>query len=109
MIRRPPRSTLFPYTTLFRSLQLIILIGLRFPAKSDFGHVKLELRLAFVRDELDVIEIRVAWNASASPPIFRHQMHAGKASLLHQGSDIDLIMMPCPVVCQFNSDGGVDS
>src|SRR2546430_9816331 len=24
MIRRPPRSTLFPYTTLFRSLQLLI-------------------------------------------------------------------------------------
>src|SRR5438034_2433003 len=23
MIRRPPRSTLFPYTTLFRSLQLV--------------------------------------------------------------------------------------
>src|SRR2546425_13152767 len=26
MIRRPPRSTLFPYTTLFRSLQSVILI-----------------------------------------------------------------------------------
>src|SRR3989442_12858202 len=25
MIRRPPRSTLFPYTTLFRSVQLILL------------------------------------------------------------------------------------
>src|SRR2546425_7974010 len=25
MIRRPPRSTLFPYTTLFRSLTLLIL------------------------------------------------------------------------------------
>src|SRR2546426_7015184 len=25
MIRRPPRSTLFPYTTLFRSLQLLFL------------------------------------------------------------------------------------
>src|SRR5256885_5709897 len=24
MIRRPPRSTLFPYTTLFRSIQLIL-------------------------------------------------------------------------------------
>src|SRR2546422_11426800 len=24
MIRRPPRSTLFPYTTLFRSLQMLI-------------------------------------------------------------------------------------
>src|SRR2546430_8216550 len=27
MIRRPPRSTLFPYTTLFRSLALIRLSG----------------------------------------------------------------------------------
>src|SRR2546421_11695303 len=31
MIRRPPRSTLFPYTTLFRSF---ILLGLRGQAKS---------------------------------------------------------------------------
>src|SRR5256885_12855867 len=28
MIRRPPRSTLFPYTTLFRSLEAILLGGL---------------------------------------------------------------------------------
>src|SRR3712207_7947089 len=27
MIRRPPRSTLFPYTTLFRSIGIIALIG----------------------------------------------------------------------------------
>src|SRR2546425_5684032 len=27
MIRRPPRSTLFPYTTLFRSLLLVVLSG----------------------------------------------------------------------------------
>src|SRR5260370_20419868 len=27
MIRRPPRSTLFPYTTLFRSLSLLLQIG----------------------------------------------------------------------------------
>src|SRR5690349_22445389 len=33
MIRRPPRSTLFPYTTLFRSLHL-------------FGRERLDLRLA---------------------------------------------------------------
>jgi len=26
MIRRPPRSTLFPYTTLFRSLFVVILL-----------------------------------------------------------------------------------
>src|SRR3712207_7887171 len=27
MIRRPPRSTLFPYTTLFRSVVLLLLVG----------------------------------------------------------------------------------
>src|SRR2546430_11266694 len=27
MIRRPPRSTLFPYTTLFRSLMLLLFAG----------------------------------------------------------------------------------
>src|SRR5256885_7334079 len=34
MIRRPPRSTLFPYTTLFRSvngLVLLIRVGLKWP------------------------------------------------------------------------------
>src|SRR2546426_8988464 len=29
MIRRPPRSTLFPYTTLFRSLALLLTAALR--------------------------------------------------------------------------------
>src|SRR3712207_7188239 len=29
MIRRPPRSTLFPYTTLFRSRRLAALVGRR--------------------------------------------------------------------------------
>src|SRR5256885_10812954 len=28
MIRRPPRSTFFPYTTLFRSLLVLVLVGL---------------------------------------------------------------------------------
>src|SRR5256885_11382331 len=30
MIRRPPRSTLFPYTTLFRSFGLLSVLGLCF-------------------------------------------------------------------------------
>src|SRR3712207_7684915 len=29
MIRRPPRSTLFPYTTLFRSLVPLAMVGVR--------------------------------------------------------------------------------
>src|SRR3989475_8261816 len=35
MIRRPPRSTLFPYTTLFRSLHDETLGGLRVPDVAD--------------------------------------------------------------------------
>ena len=27
MIRRPPRSTLFPYTTLFRSIHIVVVTG----------------------------------------------------------------------------------
>src|SRR5688572_29407415 len=45
MLRQPPRSTLFPYTTLFRSLirnrYQVVIIGLhnfaRFPGSNNFG------------------------------------------------------------------------
>src|SRR2546428_3627548 len=46
MIRRPPRSTLFPYTTLFRS-------GLRNPARCQF----LELPENDLPDDLAFIEV----------------------------------------------------
>src|SRR3712207_7658917 len=40
MIRRPPRSTLFPYTTLFRSLTL----------KEEFG--KMSVPISFEKDSM---------------------------------------------------------
>src|SRR2546426_12135481 len=47
MIRRPPRSTLFPYTTLFRSLtrfDLVVLDELGFlPFSKDGGQVLFQL------------------------------------------------------------------
>src|SRR5258707_3971843 len=33
MIRRPPRSTLFPYTTLFRSIRMPVAITVRYSAQ----------------------------------------------------------------------------
>src|SRR3989449_8078756 len=41
MIRRPPRSTLFPYTTLFRSLQLLREFdgGIAAPSANRFGRI----------------------------------------------------------------------
>src|SRR2546422_6553070 len=38
MIRRPPRSTLFPYTTLFRSLHFQRAGPVDFPRQLDDGH-----------------------------------------------------------------------
>src|SRR2546430_5990832 len=49
MIRRPPRSTLFPYTTLFRSLASASLYGtlrlLRNPAASSLAYAILGLTI----------------------------------------------------------------
>src|SRR5258705_4348354 len=53
MIRRPPRSTLFPYTTLFRSpiykkkINLMELLSIRPKYSSKFFYIKL---LAWQRD-----------------------------------------------------------
>src|SRR5258708_30546097 len=67
MIRRPPRSTLFPYTTLFRSLALArpaIAGGARAVATLVLVAPDAEARLDAVRAALaDVIECGVsAWN-----------------------------------------------
>src|SRR3712207_9415586 len=59
MIRRPPRSTLFPYTTLFRSIDLFLffvfyelavlpmylLIGVWGSTRKEYGALKLTLYL----------------------------------------------------------------
>src|SRR3712207_653540 len=41
MIRRPPRSTLFPYTTLFRSVEAIVFVGVQASGKSTFWRERL--------------------------------------------------------------------
>src|SRR5256885_4672220 len=55
MIRRPPRSTLFPYTTLFRSHQQ----NFRRAAVVRLDFVNLRFRIAFGK-LMDVLEIRAA-------------------------------------------------
>src|SRR3712207_9057169 len=44
MIRRPPRSTLFPYTTLFRS-------GVQFVAEAEEADGRHRLKDVYLRDE----------------------------------------------------------
>src|SRR3712207_7769022 len=46
MIRRPPRSTLFPYTTLFRSAELVVLRALILAEELAVGRHVLERQVA---------------------------------------------------------------
>src|SRR5436305_8676751 len=79
MIRRPPRSTLFPYTTLFRSvLELTREVGI------VGGHVEVA-----VAGEVEQDRKRIATDASdrrtslSHPPAFTHRGSA--VSRLHGG------------------------
>src|SRR2546427_8809789 len=61
MIRRPPRSTLFPYTTLFRSRRLEIHTLARelcLEVHPDRGHPVLGLGLGCVRSEEHTSELQ---------------------------------------------------
>src|SRR2546429_2647744 len=77
MIRRPPRSTLFPYTTLFRS------IG-EGPASSDLGHWKYEtfdLR-PFLHNGKNVIGATV-WNFGTQAPVAQMTSRDRKSTRLN--------------------------
>src|SRR5260370_26559709 len=65
MIRRPPRSTLFPYTTLFRSLPLIAallcgasLIGGSAPAAASVFNYSCSSNCTYVRSEEHTSELQ---------------------------------------------------
>src|SRR2546430_3219132 len=65
MIRRPPRSTLFPYTTLFRSIQLAYSPGEVFPFTE-------------VRGPID--EAQMPFPTSCYEPISRSEEHTSELS-----------------------------
>src|SRR5258707_10189354 len=51
MIRRPPRSTLFPYTTLFRSYEAAVAMYQRLNRQEDLAD------LAKAKDDLALVEL----------------------------------------------------
>src|SRR5438093_9572415 len=59
MLRRPPRSTLFPYTTLFRS---------RVGGAPEAVEAKEAGRLDALHDETDLVEVRAQHQARAVVP-----------------------------------------
>src|SRR3712207_7354722 len=66
MIRRPPRSTLFPYTTLFRSVGT----GLSGTVLIDMGRDELAVVLV-MRDHIDVNIVRCELDSHGTDDIVR--------------------------------------
>src|SRR2546430_7320837 len=75
MIRRPPRSTLFPYTTLFRSAAR--LIG---PVHGDLGH--LEAGPSSAQEQLDRSEEHTSELQSQSNLVCRLLLEKKKKTML---------------------------
>src|SRR2546430_9614269 len=96
MIRRPPRSTLFPYTTLFRSQLLVVLavLGHQHPAlekKALAGQSRVGADRKLVRSEEHTSELqsqsnivcRLLLEQQQIPSIFeRYRQHARSPALL---------------------------
>src|SRR2546422_11164138 len=83
MIRRPPRSTLFPYTTLFRSIHCWDHVRWQdYVARRDAAWTEREMRLACERFEAVFREIPRTWGAAGwqtNAHAARFQDHAGFA------------------------------
>src|SRR5256885_10391688 len=70
MIRRPPRSTLFPYTTLFRSLIIVLAVGVAVTSVPVVSKIFADLRILHTRFArlvlgVAVLEDIVLWLALA--------------------------------------------
>src|SRR3712207_7274344 len=72
MIRRPPRSTLFPYTTLFRSA-----------ASTSDGMSSQTARTG----ELNSPDCEQKWQSSGQPPVFSDTMPSTSTSGPHRSEE----------------------
>src|SRR3712207_7784601 len=77
MIRRPPRSTLFPYTTLFRSGGIGIVGGLFFGLQAAVVAVVVEAVIRIGRRALKT-SAQMALAAAAFVAIFRSEEHTSE-------------------------------
>src|SRR5258707_11413821 len=74
MIRRPPRSTLFPYTTLFRSLPIGKIDLSLYRPRHDSTLVALRSR-ALSLQCLDVVRCRLVQQILQSPSVVQTALH----------------------------------
>src|SRR2546425_2593703 len=78
MIRRPPRSTLFPYTTLFRSLRIVGGEGLRDDATPAAGESQHQLGQLAHGEFVGIADVR----RLLSPALERSEEHTSELQSL---------------------------
>src|SRR5256885_7646622 len=88
MIRRPPRSTLFPYTTLFRSLERGVAADAVVRGEHGLGRPLGEPRRDLGREPAVVRPARGKLVAAERPAILRSEEHTSE------------LQSPCNLVCR---------
>src|SRR5437667_2000744 len=86
MIRRPPRSTLFPYTTLFRSLQITGGTEIEWPAPYwyvDAGAAAMALMFAAIDEGLDTAIFGVTDVPALKRTLGRSEEHTSELQSHH--------------------------
>src|SRR2546427_9612985 len=82
MIRRPPRSTLFPYTTLFRSLLRAGAVLISFLQAARFPELVRQLAerrvTAFSMERVHATRGRSRWTPSPPRPRWRSEEHTSE-------------------------------
>src|SRR5256885_12765646 len=87
MIRRPPRSTLFPYTTLFRSLVPRVGLGVRVVVVADCG--------------VDAVgDAQCDRSARAEEPTDRRRVIDGFEEAPRSEEHTSELQSPCNLVCR---------
>src|SRR5256885_11197854 len=97
MIRRPPRSTLFPYTTLFRSLAFRGASYVPIDARPSLPVLGLSILLSLMTGI--VFGILPAWTASQADPLDALR-GAGRSTGDRSEEHTSELQSPCNLVCR---------
>src|SRR5256885_13004757 len=112
MIRRPPRSTLFPYTTLFRSVHAVNegvgqsqVVHMRVRAHGGLEHLEVLGVLAHALADLAALVVEVADHAGAAHAAFHAgRQQSGFQAVLAEGARSEEhtseLQSPCNLVCR---------
>src|SRR3712207_3149932 len=105
MIRRPPRSTLFPYTTLFRSAELgdgeeLELAGLRVTVDHAPGHTpgSVTFRTPYAHSSADVSEVMFSGDLLFAGSIGRTDLPGGDHGQMLRSLADKVLALPDDVV-----------